>query len=55
MKFVAALQAAQSCARPVLLRADEGGGHFGNYTRNAADALAFAARELALPAPRRVR
>lgn len=53
MKFAAALQAAQSCRRPVVLRADPAGGHTGDYISDAADALAFAARELGMrpPAP----
>jgi len=48
MKFVAALQAAQSCRHPVVLRADLAGGHAGDYISDAADALAFAARELGM-------
>ena len=53
MKFAAALQAAQACRRPVVLRADPAGGHAGDYLADAADALAFAARELGMrpPAP----
>ena len=53
MKFAAAVQAAQSCRRPVVLRADPAGGHTGDYISDAADALAFAARELGMrpPAP----
>ena len=53
MKFAAAVQAAQACPRPVVLRADPIGGHTGDYASDAADALAFAARELGMrpPAP----
>ena len=52
MKFAAAVQAAQSCARPVLLRAHTAGGHGSNRGPNsqiedAADVLTFAARNLA--------
>jgi len=46
LKYVAALQAAQSCDRPVLLRADSGGGHSGDFARDASDALAFIATQL---------
>jgi prolyl oligopeptidase len=46
LKYVAALQAAQACDRPVLLRADPGGGHSGDFARDAADALAFIATQL---------
>jgi prolyl oligopeptidase len=50
-KLVAALQAAQGCARPVLLRADTAGGHGAlaapdAWLQGQADALAFLAREL---------
>jgi prolyl oligopeptidase len=51
LKFTAALQAAQSCDRPILLRADPGGGHGGNALSDAADALAFLAMELGVKAP----
>jgi len=48
LKFTAALQAAQSCGNPIVLRADTGGGHFGDPLQNAADALTFIARELGI-------
>ena len=51
MKFTAALQAAQSCDRPVILRADTGGGHQGDSTEDAADTLAFVAEQLGLKTP----
>jgi len=51
LKFTAALQAAQSCDRPVILRADTGGGHSGDFVEDAADALAFMAGELGLKIP----
>ncbi len=51
MKFAAALQAAQSCNRPVALRANPSGGHRGNFAADIADALAFAARELGMRPP----
>ncbi len=52
-KFVAAMQAAQSCARPVLLRADTAGGHAGGSTPDSwlqgqVDGLTFLARALGL-------
>jgi len=52
-KLVAALQAAQGCARPVLLRADTAGGHGAlaapdAWLQGQADAVAFLARELGL-------
>ena len=46
MKFTAALQAAQSCDRPILLRVNSGGGHAGDYLEHSADSLAFIVREL---------
>jgi prolyl oligopeptidase len=54
LKFTAALQAAQGCARPVLLRADTTGGHGAlgapdAWLQEQADALAFMARALGLP------
>ena len=52
MKFAAALQAAQSCGRPILLRADTTGGHGGtDFVEEAADALAFAAQQFGMAAP----
>jgi prolyl oligopeptidase len=53
LKMTAALQAAQRCNRPILLRADTGGGHGVSLspeeiTRQSADVLAFAARRLGL-------
>ena len=51
-KFAAALQAAQSCAAPVLLHARERGGHGGGdidgWLDGMAQQLAFAARQLGL-------
>lgn len=54
MKFAAALQAAQACARPVLLRAHTIGGHSrdrgpDSQIEDAAAILAFAVRNLAKP------
>lgn len=51
LKFAAALQAAQSCGRPVLLRADTAGGHFGDFASDGTDALVFAALGLGAQAP----
>lgn len=51
MKYAAALQAAQSCDRPIILRADTGGGHGGNALDDAADGVAFVARQLGLTVP----
>jgi len=51
MKYTAALQAAQSCDRPIILRADTGGGHGGNALEDAADIVAFVAQQLALGVP----
>lgn len=51
MKYTAALQAAQSCDRPIILRADPGGGHGGNMLGDGADGLAFVARQLGLTLP----
>jgi prolyl oligopeptidase len=51
LKFTAALQAAQSCDRPVILRADPGGGHGGNFLSDASDALSFIAVELGVKVP----
>jgi prolyl oligopeptidase len=51
LKFTATLQAAQSCDRPVILRADTGGGHQGDFMEDAADTLAFVAGQLGLKIP----
>ncbi len=51
LKHTAALQAAQSCDRPVILRADTGGGHGGNESDDAADFIAFVATQLGLKRP----
>lgn len=55
-KLAATLQAAQSCPRPVLLRAFDAGGHLGDRGPNAwmeeqAEQLAFVARHLGMSAP----
>jgi len=55
MKYTATLQAAQSCNRPIILRADTGGGHGGNALEDAADDLAFVASQLGLTAPKAIR
>ena len=52
-EFTAALQAAQSCGGPILLRAADVGGHFGNpgpdsWMEDAADALAFVGRQVGM-------
>jgi len=52
LKYTAALQAAQSCDRPIILRADTGGGHGGNALEDAADIVTFVARQLGLGVPR---
>ena len=49
MKLAATLQAAQGCARPVLLRVHGGGGHFGSrgsWAEREAEILAFLASRL---------
>jgi prolyl oligopeptidase len=51
LKHAATLQAAQSCNRPVILRADTAGGHGGNETDDAADFIAFVATQLGLTRP----
>ncbi len=51
LKYTAALQAAQSCNRPIILRADTGGGHGGNALEDAADLVAFIALQLGLTGP----
>lgn len=50
-KMVAALQAAQSCDRPVLLRADTEGGHSGNRTYGYTDMVGFIANQLGVKQP----
>lgn len=52
LKFTAALQAAQGCDRPIVLRVDETGGHGGNPGDEAgADVMAFVAGQLGIAAP----
>ena len=51
LKHAAALQAAQSCDRPVILRADTAGGHGGNESEDAADFTAFVATQLGVKRP----
>ena len=51
LKYTAALQAAQSCDRPIILRADSGGGHGGDALSDPADVVAFVARQLGLTVP----
>jgi prolyl oligopeptidase len=51
LKYTAALQAAQSCDRPIILRADSGGGHVGDALSDPADVVAFVARQLGLTVP----
>lgn len=53
LKLAAALQAAQSCDRPVLLRADPDGGHGGLGLGDLADAVGFIAGQLGMRAPPR--
>ncbi|HUE76939.1 MAG TPA: prolyl oligopeptidase family serine peptidase [Longimicrobiales bacterium] len=53
LKLTATLQAAQSCPRPVLLRAHDAGGHLGNrgpgaWVDEQAEQLAFVARRLGM-------
>jgi prolyl oligopeptidase len=52
LKYTAALQAAQSCNHPILLRADTAGGHIGNWRDDAADNTAFVAVQLGLTVPK---
>ena len=52
-KFTAALQAAQGCDRPIVLRVADAGGHLGDrgpdsWIEDAADALAFAGRQFGI-------
>lgn len=52
-KFAAALQAAQSCDKPILLRTHDIGGHFGSrggdsFLEDRAEVLTFAARQTGL-------
>ncbi|MES3035326.1 MAG: prolyl oligopeptidase family serine peptidase [Gemmatimonadota bacterium] len=51
LKYTATLQAAQSCDRPVILRADTGGGHIGDERNDAADFIAFVASQLGVTRP----
>jgi prolyl oligopeptidase len=51
LKHTATLQAAQSCDRPVILRATTGGGHGGNESDDAADFTVFVASQLGLRRP----
>lgn len=51
LKYTAALQAAQSCDRPILLRADTAGGHMGSGPDDAADVLSFVATQLGVKPP----
>ncbi len=53
LKYTAALQAAQSCDRPVILRANTAGGHDGNATEDAADFSAFLLNQLGVEPPAR--
>jgi prolyl oligopeptidase len=53
LKLTAALQAAQSCDRPILLRAHDVGGHLGDrgpdsWMEDAADAMAFVGRRFGM-------
>lgn len=53
MKFAATLQAAQSCARPVVLQAHTSGGHLGvrgpdSVINDATDVLTFVAKQLGM-------
>ncbi|GAB1344782.1 prolyl oligopeptidase family serine peptidase [Gemmatimonas sp.] len=50
-KFTAALQAAQTCDRPVLLRADTTGGHGGIGMAGAGDTFGFIASQLGVRRP----
>ena len=52
LKHAATLQAAQSCDRPIILRADTAGGHLGNESEDAADFIAFVATQLGVKRPR---
>ena len=51
LKHTATLQAAQACDRPVILRADTGGGHVGNPLDHPADITAFVATQLGVKPP----
>jgi prolyl oligopeptidase len=51
LKYTAALQVAQSCDRPVILRADTAGGHGGNETNDAADFTVFLMTQLGVKPP----
>lgn len=50
-KFAAALQAAQSCDRPVLLRADTTGGHRGIGAEGVSDRFGFILEQLGVEPP----
>ena len=59
-KFAAALRAAQSCDKPILLRVAEIGGHAGDrgpdsWMEDVADGMAFAARRFGMRVPAIVR
>jgi prolyl oligopeptidase len=55
LKHAATLQAAQSCDRPVILRADTGGGHGGNESDDASDFTAFVVTQLGVKVPNALR
>lgn len=55
LKHTATLQAAQSCDRPVILRADTGGGHVGNESDDGADFTAFVLTQLGVKVPNALR
>jgi hypothetical protein len=55
LKHTATLQAAQSCDRPVILRADTGGGHVGNESDDGADFIAFVLTQLGVKVPNTLR
>ena len=48
LKLTAALQAAQSCERPIVLRADTSGGHIASSLDDGADVMAFVVGQLGL-------
>jgi protease II len=51
LKHTATLQAAQTCNRPIILRADTAGGHLGNPNEDAADFISFVASQLGVKPP----
>jgi prolyl oligopeptidase len=51
LKYTAAVQAAQSCDRPIILRALTTGGHGGDWREDGADFVAFVAGQLGLTVP----